>query len=577
LCPLVKLLRSSSLDFALVSYPLSDAFRARFERTTGSTPTYLGLAELRRKSLASLIQSLAGLKACRLFIPIENERESALLPVFFCFAALTAARTIILVKPDTQCQRISRIRALAALGSVLGASVYGRASIRRCRLELASLVKQDRIAVHRSATHRVLYLKTNLWMGVKAGGSIGHVAGVVNGLCDRGYAVDVAAIEPPPMANPDVRFYEMKPPHAYGVPYELNLYRFQEMFVRQARQVLKGPYGFIYQRMSVSNYAGVILSRQMHVPLVMEYNGSEVWASTNWGVSPRYYDLALQVEEMCLKHAHLVVTVSQALHDELLQRGVPPQRIALYPNCINPKVFDPGRFSPEAIARLRQSHGIPSDALVAAFVGTFGPWHGVEKLAEAIRSLSLADAPWLIKHKLHFLIVGDGLRMRAVQETLADVRCRPFYTLTGLVSQAEAPIYMAAADILVSPHVANPDGTKFFGSPTKLFEYMAMGRAILASNLGQIGEVLERSLQVDDLPRCGPPAGHDALAVLCPPGEPDSLICGIRFLAEHADWRALLGDHARKEALSRYTWDRHVNVILQQLAAANPDGGPGSV
>ncbi len=67
---------------------------------------------------------------------------------------------------------------------------------------------------------------------------------------------------------------------------------------------------------------------------------------------------------------------------------------------------------------------------------------------------------------------------------------RPLRDQDRTRSQSEAPTYLAISDIVVSPTVPNPDGSPFFGSPTKLFEYMAMGKPIVASDLDQIGEVL---------------------------------------------------------------------------------------
>ena len=62
---------------------------------------------------------------------------------------------------------------------------------------------------------------------------------------------------------------------------------------------------------------------------------------------------------------------------------------------------------------------------------------------------------------------------------------------TGSLPSDKVAEYLDASDILVSPHIPMPDGSRFFGSPTKLFEYMAMGKAIVASRLEQLAEVLE--------------------------------------------------------------------------------------
>jgi len=95
---------------------------------------------------------------------------------------------------------------------------------------------------------------------------------------------------------------------------------------------------------------------------------------------------------------------------------------------------------------------------------------------------------------------------------------------------------------------------------------MGMARGIYASNLQQIGEVLHNSLQVDNLPTSAPTEDSRQLAVLGRPGQVSDLVKGIRFLVERSDWRNVLGVNARREALDKYTWDRHVVKILNRLS-----------
>jgi glycosyltransferase involved in cell wall biosynthesis len=486
--------------------------------------------------------------------------------MFLCLAGLAKSRSIQIVYPDLSCKAIPRWQAMAQLRSVLVASLSGTAALWGCKRALGTLARQPRVAIGRYRSGRLLYLKTNLWVGVRAGGSIGHIAGVINGFVKRGMPVDLAAIDKPVILDPQVRFHRIDPPSAYGVPYELNLYRFQDTFLdRTSKLMRQREYAFLYQRMSLSNHVGVALSRSRALPLVLEYNGSEVWLSSTWGSRPRYRDVALLAEDMCLKHAHLVVAVSKVLREELIARGVAPDRIVFYPNCIDPTVFDPARFSEEYTASLRKKLGIPRESLVVGFIGTFGQWHGAEVLAGAIRTLAFQDTKWLRDNQVHFLLVGDGPKMTAVRKLLEEGEAKQFCTLAGLVPQQEAASYIAAADILVSPHVRNPDGTPFFGSPTKLFEYMAMGKSIVASALEQVGEVLRDSFSTAALP-ADPPAGEDThLGILCPPGDEIELIRGIRFLVKNPRWRDQFGRNCRREALRRYTWDHHVGAILERL------------
>ena len=409
-------------------------------------------------------------------------------------------------------------------------------------------------------------MKTNLWFGVKAGGSVGHIAGIVNGLEKSGYKITFAGAEEPVMLNGDVKFYPISLPETFGVPTELNYYRFQETYVKQIERThsINKP-AFIYQRVSLANYAGVVLSRYYKVPLIAEYNGSEAWVAKNWGKPLRYHELAVSAEDALLRHAHLIVAVSDVLKDELLERGIDPGRIVVYPNCVDPEIYSQKRIGYEETVNLRKKYNIAQNAKIVTFVGTFGQWHGAEILAKAIRYLSENEANWLEENNVHFMLVGDGLKMPDVKKELDNGIAHRYVTLTGLVEQAKAPLYLAASDVLVSPHVPNEDGSRFFGSPTKLFEYMAMGKGIVASELEQIGDILSPGLKINATIKNNSTIGDDMVAVLTTPGNVADLICGIRFLVEHPDVSAILGENARQKVLNHYTWQHHVDAILSGL------------
>jgi glycosyltransferase involved in cell wall biosynthesis len=151
--------------------------------------------------------------------------------------------------------------------------------------------------------------------------------------------------------------------------------------------------------------------------------------------------------------------------------------------------------------------------------------------------------------KVMLFMIGDGVMMPLVKEKIIQLEMAPHCILTGLIPQEEGPEHLAACDILVASHVPNPDGTPFFGSPTKLFEYMAMGKGIVASYLDQIGEVLM----------------HDVSAWLVKPGDAASLMEGLKVLIDDGQKRERLGRAAREEVVAKYTWKEHTHKIIEKL------------
>lgn len=555
----------SPVGFAIIAYPLSTAYRASLEKMLKGPIHYVSLPQLRQIKSWELFRTLREIKTECLYLPLEDDSVQALLPILQMLASITRARTIEVLYPNLRREVFKRWRVALLCVSFIKASIAGARDLRRCRRDATALLSSPRVEVRRVQNDRVLYLKTNLMLGVKAGGSVGHVAGVVNELSRRDCEVYIASAEMPVGLDSKVKWISIPLMPYLSAPFESNYYRYNLVVIKHLGQWMEPPPLFIYQRMSTGNFAGVALSRQAKIPLVLEYNNSEPWAARNWGGVLKYNELALLTENACIRHAHLIITVSNVLKEELQSRGVSPERIIVYPNCIDPEMFNPERYTCDDIQELRKRYHIPLDAVVVTFLGTFGPWHGAEVLARAIRELVDTESEWLRAKKVHFLMIGDGIRVPDVKCILGEGLCMPYVTLTGLVNQSEAPVYLAASDILVSPHVPNADGSRFFGSPTKLFEYMAMGKAIIASDLEQIGEILKNSLRSDELPRGEPNEQEATLSVLCRPGDVSSLLNAIKFLTQESAWRAKLGRNARDRVLTDYTWEHHTQAIMTRL------------
>lgn len=389
-----------------------------------------------------------------------------------------------------------------------------------------------------------IYLRTDLWFGVTSGGSVGHIAGVLNNLDNfTGLPIFISS-DTIPTVREDIKQNIIQPNADFAnTNIELWTLNFNKIFYNEALNYLKNTEpSFIYQRYSLNNFSGVKLAQHFNVPLILEYNGSEVWICKNWGEPLQYEYLSEEIELLSLNFADLIVVVSQPMKDELIQRGITPEKILVNPNGVNPDKYS------QAIdgSSVREKYKI-QDKTVIGFIGTFGMWHGAEVLAEAF-GLLLERYPEY-KEKVKLLMIGDGIRMPQVKENIEKYNIENYCILTGLIPQEEGPIHLAACDILGSPHVPNPDGTKFFGSPTKLFEYMAMGKGIVASDLDQIGEILE----------------HNKTAYMVKPGDLEELITGLKTLIDKKELRDKLGNNSRQEIISNYTWKKHTERIINKL------------
>ena len=401
-----------------------------------------------------------------------------------------------------------------------------------------------------------LYLRTDFWSRITSGGSYGHtcyVAKELAGIADRfvcllaqpyalldEFGVEQVVMDPPPASAGKGPIYDedlivTASDHYYPI-------------VRAVCEVLRPAY--IYERLCLGNYAGALVSRALGIPYLVEYNGSEISMQRSFaGTAPFYADVYLKAENLAFRQATMISVISEPVKADVVSRGADGRKILVNPNGADLDSYQPAPADEKR--RIRQALGFADTDRVVGFTGTFGGWHGIGVLAAAIpRICSAAD-------DIRFLIVGDGTHKAALDAAVARHRLDDRVRRVGRVPQAEGARLLKACDIYVSPHDSHMVDSRFFGSPTKVFEYLAMGGGIVASDLEQIGEVLSPGLRAGDLGRPDVAVTSER-AVLCTPGDVGELVDGVVGLARRPDLCRALGLNARQAIVGQYSWRHHV-------------------
>ncbi len=454
------------------------------------------------------------------------------------FGTLAGARTVVVVdaRGDSRDEARAgiltrlpfRIMSEAAASSVAIAKSHSRLK------QLEQMVARRPAPSARRNDHlRIAYLRSTPSPGSAAGGAATHINGFVKAATELG--ADLNVISNDYIAGLDETKLILINPEPAGTTRAAFDLRNNLIFSGGVlREVERQPVDLIYQRYGRFTWAGVEASLQAGVPLFLEYNGSEVWIGKHWDRSGMIA-LLERFERLNLQASAQIFVVSEVERRNLLKIGVPDEKIVVNPNGVDTETFRPGVGG----AAARRDLGIDDQEIVAGFIGTFGPWHGVLTLAEAIALLPV-DAG------VRFVLIGAGRFRDEVERIINHAGRANQVIFAGHVAHERVPALLDACDILLSPHVPLEDGSEFFGSPTKLFEYMAMGKGIVASRLGQIGEVL-----VDD-----------ETALLVDPGNAQQLAEAILKLSASRELREQFGDAARRAAVARHTWKQNAQRVI---------------
>ena len=237
-------------------------------------------------------------------------------------------------------------------------------------------------------------------------------------------------------------------------------------------------------------------------------------------------------EERVWRRAEGYVTITGGLADQLRTRFGQRDRLAVIPDGTR------GTGSPADPA-------LPRPDPVVGYAGHLYPWKGVDILLDSLARLPLARG----------LIVGGHEQepdLQRLKSAAAALGIAARVTFTGQVPPSEVPQLLRKADVLALPNPASAIST-FYTSPLKLFEYMAAGRPIVASDLPAIREVLR----------------HEVTALLVPPGDPGALAASVQRLASDPSLGPALA-RAASAAVLDYSWERRagrIETLLERVIA----------
>ena len=286
----------------------------------------------------------------------------------------------------------------------------------------------------------------------------------------------------------------------------------------------------IYARHGLATIPAIKIGRKLNKPVVLEVNGilSDEEKST-W--------LLRKIDRDCSKHAARIIAVTEGIKKHLVDNyDAEPDKIKVIANGANTNHFKPMEKE-EVRAKLGLGHGN-----LVIYIGNLESWQGVETIIDS--------APEVLKEQpdTKFLICGSGSMKRDLEKQTKELGLDNTVKFTGPISYKEVPLYMNAGDICLVPKKPLKSGY----SPLKLYEYMACGRPVIASNLPGF-EIIE----------------ENNTGILIPPEDKEALARNILKLLNEPDLRKQMGHNGRILVEEKYSWknvaDRVANICANTI------------
>jgi len=378
-------------------------------------------------------------------------------------------------------------------------------------------------------------------------GSVVHIRETINGLKERGHKIGLIARASVPFDGAD-DFSNLNP---YLSPTPAN--NWMRRWANRHSMLVSLFSLLFYLFRKVSRY-DVIYARDYHAAamailprilfnkrIVFEVNGlasEEQRLSANSLVRIILAKAIKKVEHLASRFSDKVIAVTPQIACYLIHDfQCTFNKIVVIGNGVNTGKFYPVHDH-SVLTKLRKDLGIKETDTVVIFVGNLAPWQGVEYLIQA--------APELVEEvkDLKFLIVGDGVLRKKIEEEVGERRMSGYFLIAGMVEYSKIPLYINLADICVLLKRKLPSGF----SPLKLYEYMACGKPILASRVEGL-EFIEK----------------EGIGRLIEPDNPGEIKKTLYEMIKNQEERINMGLRGLRLALEKFSWESKVIEIEKLL------------
>ncbi|MFH2138129.1 MAG: glycosyltransferase family 4 protein [Candidatus Omnitrophota bacterium] len=352
-----------------------------------------------------------------------------------------------------------------------------------------------------------------------------HINGIIKSFLRMGHDVDVLC----PIVSSGNKSKDELSKAAIKLP-EI-IFEFFEVFynfiawIKIVNISKKKRHHFIYERYAFFLIATVFFAKKNKIPFMLEVN----YTSLNPLVRKRtkiLLPLAKYVEKRLFDLADGIFVVSSFLKDQLIEMGVPEEKICVTPNAVDEDIFQ------NKLECADMEKNRTNGEKTIGFVGGFYPWHGVDLLFEAIKILEKE------KEALSLILIGEGPMKEKLEKLSRDLKSKVIFT--GFVEAIELPKFIMKMDICVMPNSNN------YGSPMKIFEYMALGKPVVAPKLGPIEDVINDREN----------------GFLFEPGNIIRLSECLKELLNDINLRNRIARNAKQKIFKRHLWRHNADKII---------------